>query len=239
MARDATDLAVVWNALTGARATPADAGLRVAAPGEPSDVVEVDTEVEDAIEQAISVLTDSGARRIAVDIPHFGDWAYPRSIPLMTEALQVHKEAGWFPDRAADYEQGTLEAHRYAEALPADALDTAYRELGQLRARLLRAFESADVLVLPATPVPAPTKTEAKARDGAHRPPVTRTLTRICGPVNYCDLAAVSIPCGFTAGGLPIGLQIIGRAEHALLGVALLYQRSTDWHTRLPPLSSP
>lgn len=238
IARDATDLAVIWNALTDdPMAAPANpAGVRVAAPGAPSDVVEVDTEVEDAIEDAISVLTDNGARRIAVDIPHFGDWAYPRAVPLMTEALRVHEEAGWFPDRADDYEQGTLEALRYAEALSGGALDSAYRELEQLKARLMSAFERADVLALPTTPVPAPTKAEANARDGAHRPPVTRTLTRICGPVNYCDLGAVSISCGFTTGGLPIGMQIIGRAERSLLEVALLYQRSTDWHARLPPL---
>ena len=240
IARDAVDLALIWGALTGGPTTaPAEpVGLRVGAPSAPSDIGEMDTEVEEAVERALGAFEEIGARRVKIGLPHLKEWDYPRAVPLMVEALKVHTDAGWFPSRADDYESSTVDAHRFADELPADVLKTAYGQLEQLRARFMSAFDSADLLILPTTPVPAPTKAEAAAHDGAHRPPVTRSLTRICGPVNYCELAAVSIPCGFTSGGLPIGLQIIGRTERSVLEAALLYQSATDWHTRRPELPS-
>ena len=56
---------------------------------------------------------------------------------------------------------------------------------------------------------------------------------------NLAGLPGMSIPCGFTAGGLPIGLQLLGAplAEPTLLRAAAAYQRATDWHTRRPVLS--
>jgi aspartyl-tRNA(Asn)/glutamyl-tRNA(Gln) amidotransferase subunit A len=57
-------------------------------------------------------------------------------------------------------------------------------------------------------------------------------------PFNYLGLPAISIPCGFDANGLPIGLQLAGRpfAEARLLRLADAYQRDTDWHRRHPPV---
>ncbi|MGH2787705.1 MAG: amidase [Actinomycetota bacterium] len=239
IARDATDLAVIWSALARhPLAQPAAPGkLRVGAPAAASDIGEMSPAVDDAVERALVVLAGAGTHRVTVELPHLREWDYPRSVPLMVEALTVHRDAGWYPEYAADYEEGTRAALAYAEKLGGDTLASARRDLERLTGRLMGAFESVDVLVLPATPIPAPTKAEASAVDGAHRPPITRSLTRICGPVNWCDLAAVAIPCGFTAEGLPIGLQIVGRSERTVLEVALLYQSLTDWHTRRPDLS--
>jgi aspartyl-tRNA(Asn)/glutamyl-tRNA(Gln) amidotransferase subunit A len=57
---------------------------------------------------------------------------------------------------------------------------------------------------------------------------------RLCGPFSWCGLAAVSVPCGFTAGGLPIGVQVVGRDVPTVLGVAARYQARTDHHLRVP-----
>jgi aspartyl-tRNA(Asn)/glutamyl-tRNA(Gln) amidotransferase subunit A len=65
---------------------------------------------------------------------------------------------------------------------------------------------------------------------------VVRNLTRLCGPVNVCRLAAMSIPCGFDKSGLPIGLHLIGQSESSLLALGELYQLLTDWHTKRPKL---
>jgi aspartyl-tRNA(Asn)/glutamyl-tRNA(Gln) amidotransferase subunit A len=240
IARDAGDLSLIWSALTGdSELRPAAPDeLRVGAPGAPSDIGDMDPEVEAAVEGAISVFEEAGSRRSTTELPTLEEWDFPRAVPLMLQALKVHTEAGWYPDRADGYETETLLALKFAEGLPSDALETARGQIEGLKARFLSAFERADVLVLPTTPAPAPTKAEAKwdPDDTAHRPFVTRTLTRICGPVNHCELAAAAIPCGFTTTGLPIGLQIIGRTEQAVLEAALLYQSVTDWHTRRPPL---
>jgi Asp-tRNA(Asn)/Glu-tRNA(Gln) amidotransferase A subunit family amidase len=57
-------------------------------------------------------------------------------------------------------------------------------------------------------------------------------------PFNVLGLPAISVPCGFTAGGLPVGLQIAGRAfdEAGILRVAQAYEQATTWHRRRPPL---
>jgi aspartyl-tRNA(Asn)/glutamyl-tRNA(Gln) amidotransferase subunit A len=57
-------------------------------------------------------------------------------------------------------------------------------------------------------------------------------------PFNVLGLPAISVPCGFTASGLPIGLQIVGRAfdEAGILRVAQAYEQATEWHRRRPPL---
>jgi aspartyl-tRNA(Asn)/glutamyl-tRNA(Gln) amidotransferase subunit A len=237
MARDAADCAVLWQGLTGeatGRPIPAEA-VRVAAPRAPDDIGDIDAEVATATEEMIATLVSAGARRADVTIPQLREWDRPRSLPLMTEALIVHKQAGWYPEHSSEYDKDTLAAFQYAEKISAAELVAAYRTLERLTARLMAAFDDSDVLVLPTTPVPAPTAVEAAGRDAEYRPPVTRTLTRICGPVNWCRLAAISVPCGFTEGGLPIGAQIIGRTERTVLDVALLYQTLTDWHTRRPP----
>jgi aspartyl-tRNA(Asn)/glutamyl-tRNA(Gln) amidotransferase subunit A len=237
IARSAADVAIMWSALTGAASIAPAAGseLRVGSPRSLSDIGELDEEVESATEELISILVAAGSSRVSTELPHLKEWDFPRSVPLMTEALVVHQEAGWFPDRAADYQDETRAALEYAEKLSAAQLVSAYKTLEGLTARLNAVFGDVDVLVLPTTPVPAPAVDEANGDDGAHRPPVTRSLTRICGPINWCRLAAISVPCGFTKGGLPIGAQLIGRDENTVVGAALLYQAMTDWHKRRPP----
>jgi aspartyl-tRNA(Asn)/glutamyl-tRNA(Gln) amidotransferase subunit A len=93
-----------------------------------------------------------------------------------------------------------------------------------------RAFESVDVIVGPTTPTPA-FELGAKVDD-----PVTMYLNDIYTiGVNLAGLPGLSVPCGFV-GGLPVGLQIVGRAfdEGRILNVAHRFQQETDWHARAP-----
>jgi aspartyl-tRNA(Asn)/glutamyl-tRNA(Gln) amidotransferase subunit A len=61
-------------------------------------------------------------------------------------------------------------------------------------------------------------------------------ITRLMRPVNVLGLPALALPCGFTKGGLPCGMQLIGRpfAESLLYRLGAAYQGTTDWHQRLP-----
>ena len=98
-------------------------------------------------------------------------------------------------------------------------------------------FEDVDVLVTPTTPVPAPAIDELKQNPDLLRPREL-LLLRNTRPVNVWGLPAISVPCGFTNAGLPIGLQIIGPhwREDRVLQLAHAYEQATDWHKRSPKL---
>jgi aspartyl-tRNA(Asn)/glutamyl-tRNA(Gln) amidotransferase subunit A len=236
IARTAEDCALVWRALSGD--APADAfdfsQMRIAVPGAIEEVMAfsgaragemgIDPEVAGITRSAAEALEDAGAVRTEVDLPPFSRWDFPRSVQLMIEALVVHEDAGWYPAHSDEYTAETLAAHRFAEKLGAATLLRSYRKLEVLKAAWLRVIDDVDVLMLPTTPVAAPSIEASRATDDGHRPPVTRTLTRICGPVNVCGLAAASVPAGTTSTGLPVGIQFIARDESAVLGAALAFE---------------
>jgi len=73
---------------------------------------------------------------------------------------------------------------------------------------------------------------------GERETTVRAELLRMTRPANLTGLPALSVPCGFTRDGLPVGLQLIGprRSEARLLAIALAYEEETDWHARHPAL---
>jgi aspartyl-tRNA(Asn)/glutamyl-tRNA(Gln) amidotransferase subunit A len=240
MARSAIDLDLMWTVLTEAKPVSARSdGLRLATPGWES-LGEVDPEIGDAVEEAIQACVAAGATRSEVALPQFERWDRPRNVFLASEALAAHQEAGWYPEKADAYGPETLRSLRHAETISASKLVAARRTLESLARPWFEAFRDADLLALPTTPVAAPRIEDLARMQGSHfRPEVVVRLTRLCGPVNWCDLAAVSVPCGFTAAGLPIGLQLVARDETTALTAALAYQSVTEFHTRRPPLSEP
>ena len=120
-------------------------------------------------------------------------------------------------------------------ALSAGYYDAYYLKAQQLR-RLIaedfkQAFETCDVILGPTSPTTA-FKLGEKSDD-----PVAMYLSDIYTiSVNLAGLPGMSIPAGFDAKGLPVGLQLIGQyfGEEKLLNVAHLYQQATDWHRRIP-----
>ena len=102
-----------------------------------------------------------------------------------------------------------------------------------IRQDFLKAYEEVDAILTPTTPTPA-FKAGEKAAD-----PLAMYLSDIYTiGVNLAGLPGISIPAGFTSGGLPIGLQLIGQPyqESDLLAVAHAYDTAHDWHQRLPEL---
>src|SRR5919205_2550757 len=108
----------------------------------------------------------------------------------------------------------------------------ARRTQSLLRRRFQRWFADYHVSLMPAVPTAAPVRAGLDAVEVAPR------LTRLTGPFNLTGLPALSLPCGFTRDGLPIGLQIVGPlwAEARVLRAGYAYEQATSWHTRTPPL---
>jgi aspartyl-tRNA(Asn)/glutamyl-tRNA(Gln) amidotransferase subunit A len=122
-------------------------------------------------------------------------------------------------------------------ALSAGYADQYYNKALKVR-RLIRndfeaAFKEVDVLIGPTTPTPA-FKLGEKAAD-----PLAMYLSDIYTiTTNLAGLPGLSMPCGLSSSGLPIGMQLVGPAlsEAKLLQVARMFERETDWHTKRPNL---
>jgi aspartyl-tRNA(Asn)/glutamyl-tRNA(Gln) amidotransferase subunit A len=110
------------------------------------------------------------------------------------------------------------------------------RELEIARRNIRDVFAEVDLLVTPTTPLPAPTIAELRANAEALRPAELKLL-RNTRPFNVWGLPAISVPSGFTQGGLPIGLQIAGPhwREDLVLRLAYAYEQVTAWHKRVIP----
>jgi len=107
---------------------------------------------------------------------------------------------------------------------------------GPALAAHLAAVASVDAVIAPVAPVAAPTIAESDVGNSPDAESVIQRLTRFTRPINYLGLPSLSIPAGFTRGGLPVGMQLIGRAfdEAMLLRAGAAFQRATDFHERVP-----
>jgi aspartyl-tRNA(Asn)/glutamyl-tRNA(Gln) amidotransferase subunit A len=196
----------------------------------------VDEQVRLAIESAARVLTKLGAQIEEVSLPHVAGSAEPSTHIALAEARHFHETAGYFPARAVEYGEdvrklldkgGSVSAVDYLKAL----------EMQQaVRSDFQAAFARVDAILAPAVPVAAPRLGESILTVGGDQETVRSALIRLNRPGNLTGLPAISVPCGFTRDGLPIGLQLIGPAwgEERLLQIAHAYEQATDWHTRRP-----
>lgn len=187
-------------------------------------------EVAAAVEQAITVLQTLGAevREIDPDVPT------DRTLQA-GEAYAFHKE---FVARSPElYLPATLERIRYGQDVTAEELEELRQELARIRREVSAVFEQVDLLVTPAVSVPPPEIAELQ-RDPSLLRPRELLLLRNTRPFNVWGLPAISVPCGFTGDGLPIGLQIAGPhwGESAVLRLAHAYEQATAWHHRQPPI---
>jgi aspartyl-tRNA(Asn)/glutamyl-tRNA(Gln) amidotransferase subunit A len=109
------------------------------------------------------------------------------------------------------------------------------RELEEHRHAIADGFKTVDVLVTPTTPIPPPTISELEQHPDQLRSREI-VLLRNTRPFNVWGLPAISVPCGFTGEGLPVGLQIAGPhwKEETVLALAHAYERATEWHKRRP-----
>ena len=237
LARDAADLAVLFEVLSGRRCRPDSSIDRLRVGTVPAEALgEVDDEVAAAVDAAVRLLTGAGATVSPVAVPPFGAWSAPRATYVLADFLDVHRQAGWYPDRRDRYGEEVAGYLAQAERITDEERAAAVRELEGLERGLRAGLAAADVVVLPTTAIPAPEVADCEVRPHVQgRAPVVGTLMRLCGPFSWCGLAAVSIPCGFTKTGLPIGLQVAGADAETVLAVAMAYQLRTDHHLRQAP----
>jgi aspartyl-tRNA(Asn)/glutamyl-tRNA(Gln) amidotransferase subunit A len=230
-------------------------GLRIGIPKSYFEVRGLDPQVANAIGNAIETLKSLGARTVEVDLPHteYGVAAYYLIAPSeacsnlarydgvkyglrdhgQDELLQMYRTTrsqGFGPEVQRRILLGTY-------ALSAGYYDAYYKKASQIRTLIMNdfktAFQSCDVIVSPAAPTAA-TVIGAHAGD-----PLSMYLSDVYTlPANLAGIPGISIPCGLTREGLPIGLQLMAGhfQEEVLIRAAHNFEQATEFHKLRPAL---
>jgi aspartyl-tRNA(Asn)/glutamyl-tRNA(Gln) amidotransferase subunit A len=154
------------------------------------------------------------------------------------EATHYHQQAGWFPAHAAEYGEDVRTRLEMGTKVSA----TAYLEALEFRDKFIQQFHRSmadsgvDALVVPTTPIAAPLIGEESTPIGKENHPTRALLLRLNRPANLAGIPAISIPCGFTSAGLPVGLQLIGAVTDELLlfHIARLFEEFNPQRKRPP-----
>ena len=246
MTRTVEDAAIVLQAIAGRDADDASTvgepvpdymqmlrqgvqGLRIGIPKE-FFFENLHPEVESAVRSAIGLLGEMGADLTEADVPLISEIPGGVTAIMLPEALAYHQK--WMSERPDDYGDDV----RYRLELGATFLAVHYVQAQRFREMAVAAwreevFPKVDLIVTPTTPITARPIEEGDLQ-------VTFNLIRFTNPLNFLGVPAISIPCGFTGEGLPVGLQLVGRwwDEASVLRAAYAYEQATDWHERRAPI---
>ena len=208
-------------------------GIKLGIPSE-SYVAPLDPEVRAAWHAALLVLQEEGAELVDLELLPPAMDTY-RTIQ-MPEASFAHMERGWLTERLDAYTERTRSRLLQGQTIPAVDYLRAQQQRRAFSSNLRSSMQGINALVLPTLPIPAICIEQADTDiliDGVTENS-TVALLRLTMPFNLAGLPAISLPCGFSAGSLPIGLQIVGKPfeESMIFRIAHAYQQLTDWHRR-------
>jgi aspartyl-tRNA(Asn)/glutamyl-tRNA(Gln) amidotransferase subunit A len=197
-------------------------------------VDDLDSEVARILDDTMAVLRREGAKIVQVELPEQGQLTAACQLVLAAEAAAFHKR--WMIERPQDYGPQVLMRLQNGLAIPAVSYLEAMRWRGPALAAHLAAVSAVDAVIAPVAPVAAPTIAESDIGNSPDAEAVIQRLTRFTRPINYLGLPSLAIPSGFTQGGLPVAMQLIGHSfdEAMLLRIGAAFQRATDFHDRVP-----
>jgi aspartyl-tRNA(Asn)/glutamyl-tRNA(Gln) amidotransferase subunit A len=194
-----------------------------------ADDPRIDRDVLSTVDQALRILEELGAHIQEVTIPTLDYSGAAQPAIMLSEAFAYHEqnlrtkpEAFGEMVRARFRTGGLFSSADYVQA---------QRVRNVLKRQCAEVLRQVDVLASPTMPSPAPAFSEMDAMTTARRPSFT-------GPYNLTGMPAISVPCGFTPSGLPVGLQIAGKPfdEPTVLRVAYAYEQQARWFDQRPPI---
>ena len=199
----------------------------------------LDSQVEGAVRQAIAALEEMGVEPMEVSLPSMR-YAGALRIAAMADSVVTHEP--YLEAHRQDYSPDILYRTLAGQFVLGRDYSKALKVQRIIKEEYARVFQEVDFLVTPTAPVAAP-RIDAKTvtLGGAEYPvrgPGSSLVSRNTTPSNATGLPAISIPCGFTQAGLPIGLQIIGRPfeEGLLFRVAHHYEEVSPSRGRWPAI---
>jgi len=191
-----------------------------------------DPEVEALVRAGAETLAELGATLVEVEVPgaELGHgWV---ATIVRSEALALHRQR--MAEAPEKFSSEVLRRLRTGESITGADYAEARQGGRVLRRTFARLFEGVDLLLHPNNSIPAPL-----ADDSGDIIETTRLLTQLTYASSIALVPSVSAPCGFTAKGLPVGMQLTGAAwrDDLVLRAAYAYQQVTDWHERRPALA--
>jgi aspartyl-tRNA(Asn)/glutamyl-tRNA(Gln) amidotransferase subunit A len=215
----------------------------------------IDPEVARAIDESLAVLKARGATIVDVGLPHA---KYATPVYYLVSTAEASSNLARYDGvrygfRAKNESLRAMYAKTRAEGfgpevkrrimlgtyvLSAGYYDAYYLKAQQVRTLILRdydqAFETVDVVAMPTSPTPA-----IRIGERVSDPVQMYLMDVFTVSANLSGLPAINVPCGFSGGGLPIGLQLMGKRfdEATLVRVADAYERDTEWSKPQPPLT--
>jgi aspartyl-tRNA(Asn)/glutamyl-tRNA(Gln) amidotransferase subunit A len=201
--------------------------------------VSLEPEIAEAIDGSVRVLERIGAKAVRVVLSDLTPIFRLGETIIKAEAAALHRQ--WLETRPQDYSNSVRFRIEGGLYLPA----TDYIDALRLRGIVTRNFladtmDEIDLLHLPATPCLPPTVADSdmERTDSETLLRFFSRMTQFTRPINFLGLPAISVPCGFSARGLPLAYQLVGHPfeEGTLLRAADAYQRATDFHRATPIL---
>ena len=253
LTRGAADAALVYEAIAGSdrddestvNYRPVDvlsaldngiSGLRLSFP-ESVFFDDADDEVAAFVRATGDVFKGLGAHVDSIEFPQAKQAMAlnPRGLVIAAEAYTLNREL--IDNRLEELDQ--IVAIRMAQGadIPAHEYLKMEREWHGLRASAMTQLADVDALICPTVMIPPkPVAEVARNMETYSRHNLQCLRNTAIG--NILNLCAVTVPCGFTAAGLPVGLMIYGKSfdEAMVLRIGHAFQRATDWHTRMPAL---
>lgn len=210
-------------------------GIRVGVPHD-QFLSRMEPGVAAAIQDALGVLKHAGATLSDVRFPPLDPVVGAHRAIIFSEAAAAHEEMIRTKSaELSDEVRPLLQAGLFLTAAQYLAGQQVRRNTIEAYRSLWRSF---DILVTPTSPVAAPAMGATTALLGGQDVPLLRAFLDLTLPFNLTGQPAISIPCGFTREGLPVGLQLVGRPwdEATLFCAAAAYESATDWHKRRPAI---
>ncbi len=193
--------------------------------------------VHDAVTAALRTFTSLGARVVDVEVEGIHGNISAQLTVESCEPSTYHQQ--WLRERPQDYGEDVRLLLEVGELLLATHYLQAQRYRALLRTRFLDAFKDVDVFVCPTLPFTATAvgATLVEILEGTPEDMLS-AIMQFTGVPSLTGLPSLNVPCGFDPGGLPIGMQVIGRPfdEATLFRVGAAFQTATDFHTRCPAL---
>jgi aspartyl-tRNA(Asn)/glutamyl-tRNA(Gln) amidotransferase subunit A len=212
-------------------------GLRVGIVRELTESEDTSAEVREAVEAAAGILGTLGAAVTRVSLPLLPLAGAVFMSLADSEGAGLHLR--WLRERAGDYDDGTRRRLLTAALLPTALYHQSQRARALIRAQVLEALDRHDVLLSPVAPTAAPSIAAGAAPLTSRGDAARRFFTRrsFASPYSLTGNPALVVPCGLTATGLPIAVQLAGRPfdEATLLRVAHACEQATGWGRRRPP----